>query len=284
MASAGLAAAPADLAQVEAVVAAAGTSFARGMAVLPPERRQAMYAVYAFCRIVDDIADDPAEAETRLPRLAAWRHRIALLYAGEAEDALGRVLLAAIRRFGLRREDFEAVIEGMTMDAVPIVAPSAAELDLYCDRVAAAVGRLSVRIFGDASPAAERVAFHLGRALQLTNILRDLDEDAERGRLYLPRELLAAAGVPEEPQAALAHPRLGVVCAALAAQAHQHFAAAQEAIARCDRKAMRPARLMAASYAAILRRLEKRGWEQPRPKVRLPGWEKLWIACSHLLP
>ncbi len=282
--NAGLEASPADLATVEAVVRAAGTSFARGMAVLPPARRQGMYAVYAFCRIVDDIADDPAPAATRLPRLSEWRERVARLYAGQTEDAVTRVLLVVIRRFALRQADFEAVIDGMTMDAVPIVAPAAAELDLYCDRVAAAVGRLSVRIFGDASPDADRVAFHLGRALQLTNILRDLAEDAERGRLYLPRELLEAAGVPLDPDAALDHPGLAGVQAALAAEAHGHFAAAAAAMARCDRKAMRPARLMAASYAAILRRLEKRGWERPRQRVSVPTWEKLWIALSQMLP
>jgi phytoene synthase len=272
----------ADVAAVRKVVAAAGTSFRRGMAVLPPARRQAMYAIYAFCRIVDDIADDPAPVETRLPRLRAWRQRIARLFAGEAEDALTRVLLDAIPRFGLRREDFEAVIAGMEMDAVPIVAPSAAELDLYCDRVAAAVGRLSVRVFGDASAEAGLVAHHLGRALQLTNILRDLDEDAERGRLYLPRELLQAAGVPlAPPEAALAHPNLAAAAAALAEQARRHFAAAAAAMDRCDRTAMRPARLMAASYAAILARLQKRGWRPPRRRVRVPTWEKLWIALCH---
>ena len=100
-----------------------------------------------------------------------------------------RVLLEAVRAFGLRQADFLAVIDGMEMDAAAaIVAPTLAALDLYCDRVAAAVGRLSVRAFGDAIPAADQVAFHLGRALQLTNILRDIAEDAARGRLYLPRE------------------------------------------------------------------------------------------------
>ena len=179
--------APADLEAVEAVVRGAGTSFYRGMAVLPPARRHAMYGIYAFCRIVDDIAYDPAPFETRRPRLDAWRRRVAGLYRGETDDAVTRVLAGAVAAFGLRQSDFEAVIDGMEMDAAAIVAPSLAELDLYCDRVAAAVGRLSVRAFGDASPAADQVAWHLGRALQLTNILRDIAEDAARGRLYLPR-------------------------------------------------------------------------------------------------
>ena len=186
-----LGAAPGDLAAVEAIVRAAGTSFYRGMRVLPADRRAAMYAVYAFCREVDDIVDDEGDFAGKVPLLAAWRARIAGLYRGEADGPVTRVLLAAVARYGLRAEDFVAVIDGMQMDAeTVIVAPDLATLDLYCDRVAAAVGRLSVRAFGDASPAADRVAFALGRALQLTNILRDVAEDAARGRLYLPREWL----------------------------------------------------------------------------------------------
>ena len=155
------------------------------------------------------------------------------------------------------------MIDGMQMDAeAAIVAPDLATLDLYCDRVAAAVGRLSVRAFGDASPAADRVACSLGRALQLTNILRDLAEDADRGRLYLPREWLDEAAVPHDPHAALAAPGLPRVCARVAALAHEHFRAAPP-MPQCDAKAMKPARLMGATYAAILSRLERRGWSQP---------------------
>jgi phytoene synthase len=279
--STALGAAQADLDAIEAVVRAAGTSFARGMAVLPPARRQAMYAIYAFCRAVDDIADELSPIEARRPCLEEWRARIAALYRGEASDEVTRVLLVAVRRFGLRQADFEAVIDGMEMDAAAIVAPALDELDFYCDRVAAAVGRLSVRAFGDASPAADEVAFHLGRALQLTNILRDLAEDAARGRLYLPRELLAAAGVPADPAAALSHPGLPEVCRGLAAMAQDHFRDARAAMARCDRRAMKPARLMAAMYAAILARLERRGWDRPEVGVKVPKWEKLWIALRH---
>ena len=180
---------PADLAAVEAIVRAAGTSFYRGMAVLPPDRKHAMYGIYAFCRIVDDIADEEGTLEEKRAGLAAWRNTIAGLRDGAAHDPVTRVLVAATDAFGLRERDFLDVIDGMQMDAeTVIVAPDLATLDLYCDRVAAAVGRLSVRAFGDASPAADRVAYALGRALQLTNILRDIKEDADRGRVYLPRE------------------------------------------------------------------------------------------------
>ncbi len=272
---------PADLKQVEAIVRAAGTSFRHGMRVLPPDRRHAMYAVYAFCRQVDDVADEPGPIEAKREALAAWRGRIETLYRGRADDPLTRVLARAVAAFALRQEDFLAVIDGMEMDAEAIVAPDLATLDLYCDRVAAAVGRLSVRAFGDASANADRVAHALGRALQLTNILRDLREDAARGRLYLPREYLDSAGVPASPAAALVHPRLGLVCQRLAADARARFAEADAAMRACDRRAMRPARMMAATYAAVLARLERRGWVALDVPAKLPRREKLWIALRY---
>ena len=274
--------APADRQAVEAMVRAAGTSFYRGMRVLSPDRRYAMYAIYAFCRVVDDIADEPGELADKRRRLAAWRDRIAGLYRGEADDPVTRVLVAAVSRFALRAEDFVAVVDGMQMDAeTVIVAPDLATLDLYCDRVAAAVGRLSVRAFGDASPAADRVAHALGRALQLTNILRDLREDADRGRLYLPHEYLDAAGVPRDPEAALASPRLGEVCARVVTLAREYFVEASATMAQCDPRAMKPARLMGATYAAILSRLEQRGWSRLEQRAGLPLWQKLWLAVRY---
>ena len=275
---------PEDLAAVEAIVRRAGTSFYRGMRVLPPDRRAAMYAIYAFCREVDDIADDPAPLADRLPRLAAWRARVAGLARGEADGPVTRVLAAAAARYGLRTEDFLAVIDGMQMDAeTEIVAPDLATLDLYCDRVAAAVGRLSVRAFGDASAAADEVAHALGRALQLTNILRDIAEDAARGRLYLPREFLVAEGVPLDARAALAAPGLGRVAARLGAEAARHFADAEAAMTRCDPRAMKPARLMAASYRMILSALERRGWERAAEPVTVAKWRKLLLAARFML-
>jgi phytoene synthase len=272
----------ADLKEVQRIVRASGTSFYRGMRILPPDRRAAMYAIYAFCRLVDDIADEEAPLENKRLALDEWRARIGALRGTEGTSPVTRVLKLATDRFALRPEDFRAVIDGMQMDAeTVIVAPDYKTLDLYCDRVASAVGRLSVRAFGDASTAADEVAHHLGRALQLTNILRDLGEDAARGRLYLPREWLADAGVPANPAGALNDPRLAQVCERTARRAHAHFRDAQAAMIRCDRRAMRPARLMAASYAAILARLERRGWSRPEERVSVPKWEKLLIALRH---
>jgi len=165
-----------------------GSSFYAGMRILPKAERSAMFAIYGFCRAVDDIVDEPGgEPAERKVELDAWRSDVEHLYAGEAPGKMG-FLAADIRRFGLAKADFLAVIDGMQMDLdQDIRAPDAAMLDLYCDRVASAVGRLSVKVFGmDEAPGLE-LAHHLGRALQLTNILRDLDEDASIGRLYLPR-------------------------------------------------------------------------------------------------
>ena len=276
--------APDDLDAVTAIVRDAGTSFYRGMRVLPPDRRAAMYGIYAFCRLVDDIADDEATPlSARRCALRAWRDRIDGIYTGHPDDLpVSRVLAAATRAYGLRRVDFIAVIDGMEMDALaPIVAPTLADLDLYCDRVAAAVGHLSVRAFGDDTPAADEVAHALGRALQLTNILRDIAEDAARGRLYLPREWLDAAGVPATPEGALASPALPAVCARMVGLAHRYFAEARAAMTRCDRRAMKPARLMGATYAAILTRLERQGFADPARRVSLPAWQKLYLALRY---
>ena len=282
--SGALGASPADLAEVEAVVRRAGTSFYQGMRILPPDRRMAMYAIYAFCRIVDDIADDPAPFDTILPRLNDWRARVEALYAGEADSAVTRVLLRAIAIFQLRQADFAAVIDGMQMDAeTTIVAPDLETLDLYCDRVAAAVGRLSVRAFGDASAEADKVAWSLGRALQLTNILRDVHEDAGRDRLYLPADYLDDAGIPHDPALALSHPRLPEVCARVALLAHRHFDDAQAAMRNCDPKAMKPARLMGATYAAVLAQLERRGWNDLATPAKVPKWRKLLLALRYAL-
>jgi phytoene synthase len=269
-------------AEIEARVRAAGTSFYWGMRVLPAPRRAAMYAIYAFCREVDDIADDAPAAE-KAPGLAAWRREIAALYAGHPTHPIARALLAPVAAYGLDQRDFLAIIDGMEMDAVrDIRAPSLAELDLYCARVASAVGRLSVRAFGADSARALDVAEALGRALQLTNILRDLTEDAARGRLYLPRELLDKHGIAgSDPRAMLAHPALPKVCAEIVLMARQRFAEAEQAMADCPRRAMRPAALMKAMYRAVLDRLERRGWLALDQPVKTPKALKLWLVVRH---
>jgi squalene synthase HpnD len=277
---------PGDAALLEAIrhrVEAAGTSFYWAMRLLPQHRRNGMYAVYAFCREVDDIADGERPVEHKLAALAAWREEINALYAGHSHHFITSALSAPVLRYRLRRRDFLAVIDGMEMDArEKICAPDLAKLDLYCARVAGAVGHLSVHVFGDASDAAHAVADSLGRALQLTNILRDLDEDAGRGRLYLPCEILDRHGIRRaDPVAVLRHPALPAVCREVAAIAEDHFEESMRAMARCSRRAMRPAAVMAAIYRATLTALVRSGWRDPTARVSLPKPLKLWLVLRH---
>jgi phytoene synthase len=264
-------------------VAAAGTSFYWAMRLLPRDRRYAMYAVYAFCREVDDIADDDRPPAQKLAALDLWRAEIDALYAGAPRHLVARALFRPVRRYGLRRSDFLTLIDGMEMDArEDIRAPDLAALDLYCARVASAVGHLSVHVFGDTGDAAHQVAESLGRALQLTNILRDLDEDARRGRLYLPREILDRHGIRgSDPAAVLRHPALPAACRELAAVAERHFGDSDQAMAECRRRAMRPAAVMAAVYRATLRELLRAGWRDPGQRVGVPPARKLWLVLRH---
>ena len=247
----------------------AGSSFYTALRILPKPQREAMFALYGFCRAVDDVADEDGARDWKRAELDAWRRDVVALYAGATPARLAD-LAGPVRAFGLRQADFQAVIDGMAMDAAgDIRGPDWETLDLYCDRVASAVGRLSVRIFGVPDAICDRLAHHLGRALQLTNILRDIDEDARIGRLYLPREALDAAGiVAADPVAAAADPRLASVCAAVASRAESHFDAADAAMAEAPRRTVKAPRLMAAAYRSTLAGMIARGFAPPRLRVR----------------
>jgi presqualene diphosphate synthase len=264
-------------------VEAAGTSFYWAMRLLPRDRRHGMYAIYAFCREVDDIADGERPVEHKLAALAGWREEIEALYDGRPRHLMARALSGPVRRYQLRREYFLAILAGMEMDARgDIRAPDLATLDLYCARVASAVGHLSVHIFGDSSDPAHAVAESLGRALQLTNILRDLAEDAARRRLYLPREILDRHGIRgDEPAAVLRHPALPAACRDVAAIAESHFREAARAMEQCSRRAMRPAAVMGALYSATLSALLRSGWRNPTERVSVATSLKLWLVLRH---
>jgi phytoene synthase len=265
------------------VVVKARTSFYWAMRLLPAEKRQAMFAVYAFCRVVDDIADGDLPPATKLQQLQGWREEIDRLYAGKERHPIARALVEPVRHYDLAREDFLAIIDGMEMDGhAPLVAPSMAELELYCARVAGAVGLLSVRIFGAPRAGGIALARALGEAVQLTNILRDLDEDAGLGRLYLPRELLAKHGVPTgSPAAALRHPQLPPVCDELARVAQRRFDEAAGLIAAMPRRPLRPARTIMVVYQRLLARLRQRGFIRLTEPVSLSKAEKLWLVLRY---
>jgi phytoene synthase len=263
---------------------ASRSSFYTGMRILPRGQREAMFEIYAFCRAVDDIADDPGQRDGRLAALETWRGDIDAVYVGAAPERLGG-LTRAVREFDLSREDFLAIIDGMEMDVrADIRAPDRATLDMYCDRVACAVGRLSVRVFGMPREAGLALAHHLGRALQLTNILRDLDEDAAMGRLYLPREVLRDSGIiGTDPRTVLTHPLLGHACNVLAALAIGESEAANAIMAHQPRRTVRAPRIMGQAYRLILDRLIARGFDPPRAPVRLPRAKILLIVLRNFI-
>jgi presqualene diphosphate synthase len=263
---------------------ASGSSFYAAMRILPLEQREAMFQIYSFCRQVDDIADSEGPRPERLAALQQWRDDIDALYQGHPPPRLWDYV-ASVRRFDLKREDFLAIVDGMEMD-VPqdIRAPDLATLDLYCDRVASAVGRLSVRVFGLPEQDGILLAHHLGRALQLTNILRDIDEDAGIGRLYLPREALLHAGITgSDPVKVTADPALPKVCVSLIERARTHFAKSDEIMRRNRRSAVRAPRIMSKYYRAILELLVERGFAAPRSPVRVGKLARLSILVRYAL-
>ncbi len=267
----------------EAIVRKAGTSFFWAMRRLAEDKRNAMYAIYAFCREVDDIADEPGEVAEKKVALGIWRGEIERLFADRPRNLTARALARPVEKFGLRKEDFRAVIDGMEMDAAPSVRiRDMAELELYCDRVACAVGRLSVRVFGMPEDVGVRLSFAQGQALQLTNILRDIVEDADRDRLYLPRDLLLSHDIdPDDLPALIRHPNLAHVCELLADVATRRYGEARQLAAQCNRDDVRPAVMMLAVYHQILNKLIRRGWKDPAVPVRLSRLEKIWTLLRY---
>ena len=250
---------------------ASGSSFYTAMRLMPKPERDAMFAIYAFCRKVDDIADDGIGTRPeRHRKLDAWRADLDALYAGAPAGAAS-FLAPAVAQYGLRKEDFRAILDGMDMDvAEDIVAPDLATLDLYCDRVASAVGRLSIKVFGMEEGPGFQLAHHLGRALQLTNILRDIDEDTDIGRLYLPREYLFAAGFKSlDPNMVVSDAHVDTACRQLAALAHAHYDKAQALLTAKPTGRIATPWLMGAVYSEILKATEAAGFAPPRRRVSL---------------
>ena len=270
--------------EIEAVRRKAATSsFYSAMRLMPKAEREAMYAIYAFCRAVDDIADDGiGTRDERRAALNTWRDDVRRLCDG-GDPGKAAFLVEVVKHYRPRADDFLAVIDGMEMDVeADIVAPHLEVLDLYCDRVASAVGRLSIKVFGMDEEPGFKLARHLGRALQLTNILRDLDEDAALNRLYLPREYLDEAGIPPgEPRAVLEHEGLDKVCRGVAKLAHGHYVEADRVMRARPKGNLKAPRLMGAVYSEILRRMEAAGWKAPRRRVKLPKTQLVMIVLRH---
>lgn len=254
--------------------------------LMPIGHRQAMNALLAFCRELHDIVQSERPALLKQGLLSERRCEIARLFSGQAGATVTHRLAEPIRRYRLRCDDFLALVEYAEMEArAAMRAPSAAELDLYCQRGAVSVARLAMQIFGLRSAPAEKAAVELGRALQLTAILRNLAEDAERHRLYLPRDLLRKHGIfARIPGAVLTHPALPRVCDELVATAEAHFAAAESVLDQCPPYNARAAALVLRLQRMVLQALTERGWRRLGEPVSVLGWqEALLIARFGLI-
>ena len=266
--------------------AASGSSFYYSFMFLPPERRRAITALYAFCREVDDVVDEVTEDRVARLKLEWWRHQVALAFGaaatpsdGEAPHPVTRALGPAIAAFSLPRLPFDEIIDGMQMDLDYNRYETFTDLRLYCHRVAGAVGLLSARIFGYSNPATLEYADRLGIALQLTNIVRDVAEDAQRNRIYLPLEDLSRFGVAEDD---LVRRRDGPAVRDLVTfqidRAEQHYAEALALLPPEDRRAQRTGLIMAAIYRTLLAEIRDGGAKVLSERTSLTPLRKLWIA------
>ena len=260
-----------------------GSSFTYAFRVLPSEKRRAIYALYSFCRVVDDCVDEPGgEGEAGLRR---WLAEVSRCYSGKPETELGRELAEAVFQFPIPRSCFEDIVSGCRMDLTVRRYATFDDLRLYCLRVASAVGLGAIEIFGYEDPGTRTYAIELGLALQITNIVRDLAVDAARDRLYLPLEDLARFGVSEEAlfeamraPAGRRPPGIDPLLAFEADRAREHFERARRALPEVDRRAMLSAEIMGAVYRSLLEEISRRGHPLTLPVVRLSRPRKAAIA------
>lgn len=267
---------------VSRLVRSSGSTFYWPMRLLPRHQQEALFAVYAFCRRVDDVADAPDSLPAN-ETLTFWREEIARLYAGvRPQHVIGLALWPAIRRHRLSRQHFLDVIAGCEMDTgTPIHGPDWATLERYCYRVASAVGLLTIEILGYTQPQSRDYAVALGKAIQLTNILRDVSEDAGTGRVYMPREWLAEAGLTGMPPAGLiTSEAMPPLCRRLADEAASRFQLAARLLPDEDATRLRTARLMGAFYRQYLEQMRapRWQWDGRRPHLSLTTCLRLVLA------
>jgi len=263
----------------QAKAAASGSSFYYSFRFLPPARRRAITALYAFCREVDDVVDETADAQLAATKLAWWRQEIALLFDGRPQHPVTRALQPALEPYGITAQRLNEIVDGMEMDLRQARYLDFKALERYCYLVAGAVGLLAAGIFGYRDARTLEYARTLGTAFQLTNIIRDVGEDARKNRVYLPVEDLQRFGVGV---ADLREGRHGPAFVELmrfeAARAREHYARALAALPAADRRAQRPGLIMAAIYRALLDEIERDGFQVLRARTSLTPVRKLWIA------
>ena len=263
--------------------AASGSSFYYSFLFLPPERRQAITALYAFCREVDDVVDECHDAQLAAIKLAWWREELDRLYAGLPEHPVTRALQKVLPRFSLPKELLLEIIDGMEMDLHQSRYPDFKTLSLYCYRVASVVGLLAAEIFGHEDRRTLKYAHDLGLAFQLTNIIRDVGEDARRGRVYLPQDELARFGIVDAELLSATPPadfpdKFRRLMEFQIERAEHYYAQAMSELPAVDRKAQRPGLVMAAIYRTLLDEIKRDGCQVLRQRISLPPLRKLWIA------
>jgi phytoene synthase len=259
--------------------AGSGSSFYYSFLFLPPERRRAITALYAFCREVDDVVDECSDPQLARDKLGWWRAELARLFAGGPQHPVTRALAPAIEPFGLTEARLGEIIDGMEMDLLEARYADFAALERYCHHVAGVVGLLAAGIFGYCNPRTLEYAHALGIAFQLTNIIRDVGEDARRNRIYLPLDELRAHGVPAADILAARHTEaFAKLMRAQAARAREYYRRAETALPAEDRRAQRPGLIMAAIYRALLAEIEADGFRVLEARTSLTPLRKLWIA------
>jgi phytoene synthase len=257
------------------------SSFAAAFWMFPREQRHAVHAIYAFCRLADDIADDPAVRGDRALLLSRWRGELAAAFDGAPSHPVGVALGHAVRRFALPREIFEELLLGIETDLERRPLERFDDVERYCRRVASTVGILMVRLLGFSSPRATAYAEAMGVAVQLTNILRDVGEDAAAGRVYLAREDLRRFGVREDQLGEVPTPdELRLLLACYAERARIFYERAARLRPEADRARLRPADAMGRIYRALLDELQRRRFPHAAPALRLSNARRLAIAAS----
>jgi len=264
--------------------ARSGSSFYYSFLFVSPERRRAITALYAFCREVDDVADECTDTGVARVKLEWWRLEVDRVFAGAPEHPVGKELARAVERHGLAKEHLQEVIDGMEMDLDQTHYPSFKNLSLYCHRVAGVVGIMAAEIFGYEDRGTLRYAHKLGMAFQLTNILRDVREDAMRGRVYLPENELARFGVrPEDLSGPKADNGLRALFSFQATRAREYYDQALALLPEADRYRQRSGLIMAAIYRTTLDEIENDGYRVLERRVVIPPLRKLWVAWKTAL-
>lgn len=259
--------------------AGSGSSFYYSFLFLPPPRRRAITALYAFCREVDDAVDDIADAQLAATKLTWWRHEVGQLFAGNPQHPVTRALQPALAPYGITAPRLNEIIDGMEMDLTQTRYLDFAGLERYCYHVAGVVGRLAAGIFGYQDPRTLEYAKNLATAFQLTNIIRDVGEDARKNRIYLPIEDLQRFGVAAADLLNARHSEAFVALMKFqAGRARAYYDQAMAALPEADRRTQRPGLIMAAIYRVLLAEIEREGFKVLTQRTALTPVRKFWIA------